>query len=95
MCKGKAKVSGLYHCLISHLEDRLEPDALLSNVRLCATLGGFTNIADCRQVLLGEAILIALDNNAMSMNLEKHKRLFFSLCRSAVVVVIAVLKQLE
>lgn len=43
-------------------EHRLEADALLADVALRAALGAFADVANGAQVLLGEAILVALND---------------------------------
>lgn len=76
-------------------EDGLEADPLLAGISLGSDLGALSHIAYCREVLLGEAVFVAFDDNACWMNLKGDVWLdALSLC-SSVVVVIGVLEKLK
>lgn len=76
-------------------ENRLEPDSLLSNIAVRAALGAPPDIAYGLEIGLLEAILVALDNDAVAENLEQHVGYVFLTCCLTVLVVVGILQELE
>ena len=74
---------------------RLEADTLLAYVALRALLGTLADITDGSQVLLGEAVLVALDHKHVMVDSKRNIRLLIGGLHTRVVVVIGVLEHLE
>jgi hypothetical protein len=72
-------------------EDRLEPDAFLSNVASGANFGTLTDCADRFQVLGREAILVALNSDLVGVYFERDIRVLPLGDGCAVIVVIRIL----
>lgn len=51
-------------------ECRLETDALLANVSLGTLLGALPDVADCCEILTGEAILVAFHDKTVWVDTE-------------------------
>ena len=80
---------------VRHHEDRLEAYALFSGVSLGSGLGALPHIANCREILLSEAVLVALNHNASGVDLERD--IWFCPCplSSCVVIIIGILEELK
>jgi hypothetical protein len=70
MLEVKRKRSGLDLNLPSSHESRLEPDAFLADIALRNVLRALADVADGLEVLLGEAVFVALHNKHVMIDAE-------------------------
>lgn len=94
MRKGKREWSGLDVHLFCNLEDGLEANALFTNVPRTVFLGGATDGTDGLDVLLGEAILVGVDDDPVLIELESYEGLLSVFCRYGVRVILSILYKL-
>ena len=95
MLKVEGEWSGLDVDFPGSHKHRLEADALLAYITLCALLGTLADIADGSQVLLSEAVLVAFDYKHVMVNSKRDIRLLVGGLHKRVVVVIGILEHLE
>ena len=76
-------------------EDGLEADAFLADVALGSSFGALADGADGCEVLLSEAVFIAIHHNAVMQDIERHERCLGQVVGGVVVVVVGVLQQFE
>lgn len=75
----------------SRHENRLEPDAFFAYVTLRSSLGALSDIANCFEILPGEAIFITINHNPIWVDSKNN----VGVLPSCILVVIRILQKLE
>lgn len=88
-------VAGLYVCFIGHHEDRFKPNTLFADIGLRGLLGALANVADGCEIDLVEAILVALLDNTIVVEVKGDLRRLITQKGFGVVIVLGILQQLE
>ena len=93
--KEKGEVARLDDDLVSGHENRLEANAFLANVSLGAAFAASADLADGGKILVREAILVAVDNDVVVVNMEGNLGRFTGSSGSGVMVVVRILQEFE